>query len=107
MKLCAIGCYAASEPADPEDRSVSEFSPSEIDLMAEMEHGRWMAERYLVGWTLGPKGDRKKSPYLVPWKDLPESVRDYSRQAVRNIPSLLGMIGQRVYRLSSCGKERP
>ncbi len=69
--------------------------------MAKMEHARWIAERLLAGWTYAPgKRDfvNRTSPYIVPWEDLPEDVRDFDRQAVRKIPQLLAELGEKVYR---------
>ena len=77
------------------------FKPGEVELMAEMEHGRWNAERLLDGWQYGSKRDveRKVSPYLVPWTELPEEIRNYDRKAVRDLPNVLATAGLEVYRL--------
>lgn len=76
------------------------FTPEEAERMAEMEHGRWNAERLLDGWVYGKVKDvkRKVSPCLVSWKDLPDSVREWDRQAVREIPGLLTGLGYEIYR---------
>jgi len=78
-----------------------EFSDDEIERMAEIEHGRWIVERLKSGWSYGPKRDPKlkKSPYLAPWKDLPEEVKEYDRGAVREYPECLRMAGLEVYKL--------
>jgi hypothetical protein len=56
-----------------------------------MEHGRWTAERLLAGWAWGEKRDpvRRRSPYLVAWKDLSHEIKEIDRQAVRRIPEVL------------------
>jgi ppGpp synthetase/RelA/SpoT-type nucleotidyltranferase len=78
-------------------REAVKFDPDEIELMAEMEHGRWNLERLLQGWTLGNKDIEKKvSPYLVPWQDLSEEIREYDRIFVRGIPEILREIGMEV-----------
>ena len=70
--------------------SLIEFTPEEIETMAQMEHGRWNAERLLAGWRLGKKNVEKKlSPYLVAWSDLPENIKEYDRDPVRKIPQML------------------
>jgi len=67
-----------------------------------MEHARWNAERFLAGWTLGPKdAENKVSPYLVPWEELPTEIKKYDFDAAHNIPVLLSMIGKRVCRQSA------
>lgn len=54
------------------------FTEKEIEIMAEMEHTRWNAERLREGWKIGKKKDvtNRISPYLVPWAELPEDVRE-------------------------------
>jgi hypothetical protein len=71
-----------------------------VEMLAAMEHARWNAERFLAGWTYGEERDTagRRSPYLVPWDALPEQIKEYDREAVRNIPALLALIGQKVYR---------
>ena len=76
------------------------FTPEEIELMAEMEHGRYNAERIAAGWTPGPRDpDKKISPYLVPWEELEEDIKQYDRDAVRSFPEVFEMVGLEVYRL--------
>jgi hypothetical protein len=77
---------------------VTEFTSEELDIMAQMEHGRWVIERLDAGWTPGPRRDvrQKISPYFVPWTALSEGLKDKERQMVRNIPKLLATIGLQV-----------
>jgi hypothetical protein len=79
-----------------------EFRPEEVEVMAEIEHARFNVERLLDGWTLGPRDpEKKKSPYLVPWAELPEAVKEWDRQAVRAVPEILKQIGLKVRRLAA------
>ena len=73
------------------DQKVASLSPSEIECLAVLENRRWIAERTKTGWTFGAERDvaAKKSPYLVPWEDLPDRAREWNRSAIRNIPALL------------------
>jgi hypothetical protein len=77
---------------------VTAFTREERDIMAQMEHGRWVIERLAGGWTPGPRSDarRKISPYLVPWQALSEGVKDQERAMVGAIPKLLAEIGYQV-----------
>ena len=88
-KLRRIGCRAVKVT----DRKIRPmyFSDDEIEIMAQMEHARWNVGRLLSGWRLGPEKDveKKISPYLVPWSELAENVRDWDRNAVRRIPDIL------------------
>ena len=98
VKLRAIGCQVAAEPAD----SAFAFTSDEVELLARMEHARWVADRVLAGWTPGPKDTKaRRTPYLVPWEALGEQEREWDREPVRNIPSLLARIGRRVERKST------
>jgi hypothetical protein len=91
-KLRAIGC-TVDEVADGGAEAIA-FTPEEIERMAEMEHERWWAERRDGGWALGSRDvERKTSPYLVPWSELPEEVKEWDREAVRAIPDLLAGVG--------------
>ena len=68
--------------------------------MAEIEHIRWTVERLLDGWTLGPARDTEKkiSPSLVSWAELPDDVKEWDRQAVRGIPEAMKKIGLTIRR---------
>ena len=35
----------------------------------------------------------KRHPLLVPWDELPESEREKDRDAFRNLPQMLGLVG--------------
>jgi hypothetical protein len=79
-----------------------EFEPEEEEILAEMEHERWVDERRLEGWRLGPRDPEKKiSPYLVAWDNLDEPIKDYDRDAVRGIPGILAEVGLEIYRSHS------
>ncbi len=99
VKLRAVGCATA---AISDLRSPAEWTDGEVEILAAMEHARWNANRWLEGWRLGPRDDgRKTHPKLVPWADLDEPTRQYDRDAVRQIPELLKMVGQKVVRLAT------
>jgi hypothetical protein len=68
--------------------------------MAELEHGRWNAERLRDGWRYGKKRDdsRKIHNYLVPWAELPDDIKVYDRGAVRAFPEILAKAGLEVRR---------
>jgi predicted Rossmann-fold nucleotide-binding protein len=66
----------------------------QVELLAEVEHGRWNIERLTAGWQLGERHvGRNTSPDLVPWEALSEDKRDYDREAVRNIAPALEHAG--------------
>jgi len=100
IKLRAIGCIISS--GQREESIFDRFSLDEVELLACMEHDRWVAERLLAGWMPGPKDQgRRISPYLVDWAELPDQIREFDREAVRNIPSTLAMAGKRIVRVTN------
>ncbi len=99
-KLNRIGCTV--HKATDTDIRIMTFTGDEVEIMAEMEHQRWYAERLLAGWVFGERRDtaKKTSPYLVPYPELPDDVRELDRQMVRNLPVLLAKIGLEIHRQS-------
>ena len=86
-------------PVSDRDIVLMTFTPEEIEFMAELEHERWNQERLKEGWTRGPRDVQNKvSPYLVPWADLPDEIKEYDRETVRQIPQLLAAVGLEVSR---------
>lgn len=104
-KLAVIGCgiealtdwrFASFEGLPDEVRAVFD-----VERLARMEHERWCEERRRQGWSLapGPKSLKARtSPYLVPWEDLSEDMRDYDRNAVRGLPMFLAQAGFQICR---------
>ncbi len=97
-KLAAVSCDLA--PLTDWDAESFEFSPDEVERLAIMEHDRFVDERVRDGWTVGPKdAERKISPYLVPWDELPEDIKEYDRVFVRGLPRFLARAGFQIVRL--------
>lgn len=98
-KLRKIRC----EAHEVKDKKINilKFTEKEIETLAEMEHGRWNAERLMDGWRWGEKKDveKKISPYLVGWKKLPEHIKKWDREMVGKIPEILAGIGFEVRRI--------
>lgn len=98
VKLRAIECDF--RPSGRRKRSEFRFKPEEIEVLAKMEHDRWVQERILGGWREGLRDVIKKTtPYLVPWEELDDEIRDNDRQAVRGMPYLMAEAGFEIYRL--------
>jgi hypothetical protein len=96
-KLHAIGC-TVREAGDGHIDLIM-LTGAEIELMAEMEHDRWVSERVADGWTPGERDvARKTTPYLVGWEALPEQIREWDREPVRRIPELLAGVGLEIRR---------
>jgi hypothetical protein len=99
VKLGKIGYYIV--PMIDWNAGLVEFTIEEIERMAKMEHDHWVEERLKEGWRYasGPKNSKKKrSPFLVPWEELPEEEKEKDRNPVRNIPDFLAKAGFQIYR---------
>ncbi len=83
---------------------VYHFSNSEVEIMAELEHGRWCDEKRQQGWKYAPGSQdpsTKSHPALVPWHELPEAAKEKSRIAARQLPTILARVGYKVKRLGA------
>jgi len=78
---------------------ISEIPDDTLEMLANLEHDEWMHERLGYGWTFGEVKDidQKISPYLVPYDELSEEIKNFDRDTVRNIPVLLEMIGMAAF----------
>ncbi len=99
-KMEAIGAFVAPVSGAEASPGFS-FTSQEIELLAQLEHERWVRERVSQGWTYGAKRDneRKVHPDLVSWAALPEREREKDRNAVRAIPGILRDAGYQILRL--------
>ena len=79
---------------------VKEIPFEYVEILAELEHESWVRERLSTGWTLSDEpsanAEKKTSPYLVPYEQLPEEIKELDRNPVRNIPILLDKIGMAI-----------
>lgn len=65
-----------------------------VEMLARNNHELWAKGRISEGWTLGPvkDGEKKTTPLLVPYEELPESEKDYDRQnAVETLKTIIGL----------------
>jgi len=98
-KLHAIGC--ALVPIHGVEAAQFDFTDDEIEILARMEHDRWVEERLRSGWQYGSARDvrTRRSPYLVPWEELSEKIRDLDRETVHRLPRHTARTGQQIVRL--------
>ncbi|MGI5238154.1 RyR domain-containing protein [Dactylosporangium sp. CA-139066] len=96
-KMQALGCVIAVR--NGEDGLITE---RELELLAELEHRRWCAERRGRGWRHGERRDdrRRTHPDLVDWSELGEASRDKARDAVRYMSEMLADEGFTIVRLN-------
>lgn len=97
VKLHMVDCDIA--PLRERDAKDFTFTDEEVETLAGAEHARWMSERIADGWTAGDKDvARKRTPYLVPFEELPADMAEFDRIFVRAIPALLATVGLQVIR---------
>ena len=98
------------------------FPGGDLDMLAEMEHDRWVHQKVEQEWVYGPERDDKEktNPALLPWEALtdedrsqldpaiaaalgddalPETEKEKDRALVRAIPRILAKAGYTVARL--------
>ena len=96
-KLAMCGFYISEMPVEG-STEITCFTTEQIEMLAREEHDDWVAERLANDWTLGERNiEKKQSPYLVPYKELEEEIKDYDRDAVRHIFPILHQLGLHVY----------
>ena len=87
VKLAAVGCEMG--PLTEREAELFAFSPAEVELLAGMEHERWVAQA------------RPDHPANVPWEVLSEEMREIDRTFVRRMPALLASVGFQVNRMDA------
>ncbi|NCB42643.1 MAG: hypothetical protein EOM59_08490 [Clostridia bacterium] len=90
-------------PAGSGGEIVEKIPDDALEALAVFEHDEWTKERCSTGWVYGEVKDieKKTSPYILPYEQLPEEIRELDRDTVRNIPALLKKIGMEIYRRPS------
>lgn len=81
---------------------------SEIELPKEIEelteeiaknvHETWALSRISEGWTYGEErnGEKKTTPCLVPYEELPEIEKAYDRNTAMNTIKLIIKLGYKI-----------
>jgi ryanodine receptor 2 len=90
----------------PIDTTAIELSPEILKLtehLAENAHDIWAAQRLSDDWTYGPERNdqQKKHPCLIPYADLPDSEKQYDRNAALETLKAIIALG---YRIEQAGK---
>lgn len=97
VKLEAIGCDIAVSSAW--EVQPFHFTNEEVDILARMEHKRWVDERQRAGFRYGaPDNQNKTHPDLVPWEQLSEEKKEKDRDVVYQLSELLSQARFQIYR---------
>ena len=96
---------SAYQPA-PMDTAHVTLSSEVLELtekLAEHAHDIWAQQRLSDGWTYGPERDdnKKHHPCLVPYADLPDSEKQYDRNAALDTLKAIVALGYEIDRGSS------
>ncbi|MFT7287775.1 MAG: hypothetical protein ACI87W_001890 [Halieaceae bacterium] len=90
IKLRIAGCDARPLE-DPAPEVV--FPPDEelMELLAQLEHRRWMADKHLAGYSYGEvrDEDRMLHPDLITWEKLTDADKQKDRDNIQQIAGLL------------------
>ncbi len=80
----------------------SKFTSGEIEQLAEMEHERWMQQKFNSGWKYAQKTNKSKKQHkdLVSWHDLSHDEQEKDRVLVTGIPRILQKAGYSMVKLS-------
>lgn len=86
------------KPIDTSDVILPEELLRLTEKIAENVHDVWAASRIAEGWIYGTKKDAEKkvTPLLVPYADLPESEKDYDRNTALETIKLIIKMGYKV-----------
>lgn len=68
------------------------------EKIAENVHENWSARRIADGWTYGEKRDdqKKTTPCLVPYGQLPDAEREYDRVTALQTLKLIVALGYKI-----------
>ena len=71
------------------------FPAGDLDTLSQLEHERWMNDKFNTGWQFAATTDKPKKLHqaLVAWADLPNEAKEKDREMVRGIPRILARVG--------------
>lgn len=97
-KLRAIGATLAPRGGPGDDHQLADDT---VEVLAEMEHDRWLAERTEAGWRYAERraDDEREHPDLVAWERLSTVARDKNRDAMRALADIIADAGFRIVQL--------
>jgi len=70
------------------------------ETLARNTHDVWAQQKLAEGWKRGKvlSNEEKATPYLVPYEDLPEEIKQYDRNTALETLKLIVALGYRVIR---------
>lgn len=113
---CGIGDQMTDEMPSytphPIDTTGVELTPEILELteqLAEHAHEIWARQRLKDGWTLGPERNdtAKQHPCLIPYADLPDSEKQYDRNASLDTLRAILALGYEIRRKDESTSSTP
>lgn len=86
------------KPIDTSNAVLSEDLLALCEELAENTHDIWAKGRIAQGWTYGEKrdDDKKTTPCLVPYSELPESEKEYDRNTSMETIKVILKMGYKI-----------
>lgn len=86
------------KPIDTSDVELPEGLRALTEKIAQNVHDVWALGRIAEGWTYGEKKDAEKkvTPLLIPYGDLPESEKEYDRNTALETLKMIIKMGYRI-----------
>lgn len=86
------------QPVDTSDVSLPEELVALTEKIAENVHDVWATGRMAEGWTYGTVKDaeKKTTPLLIPYEDLPDSEKAYDRNTAFETLRLIVKLGYEI-----------
>ena len=86
------------EPIDTTGVKLSDDIVELTELLAKNAHDIWARQRMAEGWRYGPERSdaRKEHPSLLPYEELPESEKEYDRNAAMQTLKAIIALGYRI-----------
>ncbi len=86
------------KPIDTSDITIPKELLSLTEKIAENVHNVWAVGRIEQGWTYGPVRDdeKKETPCLIPYNELPESEKNYDRNTALETIKLILKLNYRI-----------
>lgn len=83
------------KPIDTSDINLPKDLLALTEKIAENVHDVWATGRIAEGWTYGKKkdADKKITPFLIPYSELPESEKEYDRNTALETVKLIIKMG--------------
>jgi voltage-gated potassium channel Kch len=79
---------------DMANAAVMEFSGEEIEVLAQLEHRRYVIERFLTGAR-----QVAQRPNLEEWDKLTEEQREWNRREISHVPAIMARLGMQLSRV--------